>query len=332
MKTKSYQHHQSPLYKIGSKPSLSRKLNTENSLLVKLAKNTCSHYKPWHTKQKERDKIIKEKFDDKKRREIQEPKGDLRELHNRIAALLSRIKKPDYVISATKGKSYETNAKHHLNRINEKSLKIDIKNFYQSIRQDMVERFFLEHMKCAPDIARLLGKLCCIKGKLPTGSPISPFMSYFACKPMFEEINLLASSSGLTFTLYIDDMFFSGANISWRTKLSVLQILSKYGFHGHKIACFDPNQPRVITGVALTKSGLKIPFSRIKRMRLYRDHFNKSDNKDHIETLGKTLLGQYREASRIEPLFLNRVQGVKDKLDASTLKQVALAERIEQSR
>ena len=82
-------------------------------------------------------------------------------------------------------------------------------------------------MKCAPDIARLLAKICCIHGALPTGSPISPTLSYFACEDMFSWIGNLARSNNLCFSLYVDDMFFSGETASQELRNKVITHLKK---------------------------------------------------------------------------------------------------------
>lgn len=308
-----YKIDQSPFYKLGSKSSLSKILGIDKKSLLKISYRTSYEYRTWGLKEKPRDRIAG--ILSNKKREIQEPKPDLRRLHKRISLLLSRICKPDFMNSATKGRAYDLNARAHSHRTSEKSLKIDIKKFYPSVRQSLVERFFLEDMKCAPDIARLIARLCCVNGKLPTGSPVSPVLSYFACRPMFDEISNLALKNELTFTLYVDDMFFSGNKLSGDLRFSIIKILSRYGFKGHKICQFRPGQPRVITGVALTAEGLKIPFSRIKRMRVYREKFDQLDDKVGVDILGKTLLGQYREAARIDRRFLSYVPGVERKMN-----------------
>lgn len=74
----------------------------------------------------------------------------------------------------------------------------------------MVCRFFVDKLRCAPDIARLLTRISCFKGFLLTGSPLSPLLSFLAYWPMFEELSNVATDRGLSYTVYVDDVVMSG--------------------------------------------------------------------------------------------------------------------------
>lgn len=309
---KQYNKDQSPLYSIKSKRRLARVLETDAKTIIHLASDTSKHYKLWETKQKPRDKICNITH---KPRKIQQPKEDLFKIHKKIAKLLSRIKKDEFVYSATKGRSYLNNAEFHKNRIHEPSFKVDIEKFYPSVKIKKVQNFFQNGMKCAPDIARLLAKICCIHGALPTGSPISPTLSYFACEDMFSWIGNLARSNNLCFSLYVDDMFFSGETASQELRNKVIMHLKKNDLRGHKISHFSANKTRVITGVAITPKGLRITNNRYKKIRIYSNAFFRSKSPENIQTLGKTLLGQYREASRVEPRLLQRTGKVQNRME-----------------
>lgn len=309
---KQYSKDQSPLYAINSKKRLARILGADVRTITRIASDTSRHYKLWETKQKPRDKICNLIHTPRK---IQEPKEDLLNIHKKIARLLSRIKKGEFVYSATKGRSYLNNAESHKDRIHEPSFKVDIEKFYPSVKIKKVQNFFQNGMKCAPDIARLLAKICCIHGALPTGSPISPTLSYFACEDMFSWIGNLARSNNLCFSLYVDDMFFSGETASQELRNKVITHLKKNDLRGHKISHFSANETRVITGVAITPKGLRITNKRYKKIRIYSDAFFRSKSPETIQTLGKTLLGQYREASRVEPHLLQRTGKVQKRMD-----------------
>ena len=80
-------------------------------------------------------------------------------------------------------------------------------------------------------MAQCLTDICTYQGGIPTGSPASQAVAYFAYAKMFEEIEDLARTYGCTFTLYVDDMTFSSQdNFSWK-KLAyeVDGVLHKYG-------------------------------------------------------------------------------------------------------
>ncbi|MGH8072891.1 MAG: reverse transcriptase family protein [Lysobacter sp.] len=237
-----------------------------------------------------------------KPRDIQQPKPLLALLHRRLAVLLGRIEKPAYVYSATKSRSYLDNAKQHAT--NHRAVKVDIKNFYPNVKRKFVRDFFGRELKCAPDVAHVLTDLCCLDtvpgSALPTGSAASPVLSFFACSAMFREIAELANRHGLTFTLYVDDMVFSGEKANRNFTTLVVHALAKNGFVGHKITHFGSNTIKIITGVAVSSGNVDLPHRRQRRIRKFEEAFWASKNHDDIQLLGITLLGQYREAERIK--------------------------------
>ena len=172
-------------------------------------------------------------------------------------------------------------------------------------------------MKCAPDVAHFLAKLCCVNGYLPTGSPVSPVLSFFACSPMFRRIAQAATESGLTFTLYVDDMVFSGPGADRDFLKKVWPDLSRNQLVGHKVAYFAAGQPKIVTGAAVWADKIGIPFKRQKRIRFFERAFRRTKDPDEIELLGKALLGQYREGERIEVGSRARAKPVQDRMDAT---------------
>lgn len=312
---KSYPYHQSPLYALTSKRRLAEILGVPLRDLVFLASLKDHNYQVWPLRQKRRDELAGIK-PPAKPRFVQQPMPLLRTLHDRISALLGKIEKPHFVFSATKGRSYLDNALQHRDNIDQPAFKVDIRSFYPAVKSQWVRRFFEHDMKCAPDVARFLARLCCVNGALPTGSPISPTLSYFACAPIFRWMDAFASSNGLVFTLYVDDMFFSGAKASRDMSKLVLGYLAGNGFRGHKVAHFRAGQPRVITGAAISKEGVSIPFKRQMRIRLYERAFAATSDLEAVQILGKALLGQYREGERLQRGSRERAKPIQDRMDA----------------
>lgn len=312
---KQYPSDQSPLYALTSKRKLADVLGVPLKDLMFLASLKDGNYQEWPLRQKRRDELagIEQSA---KVRFVQQPMPLLRTLHDRIAALLGRIEKPAFVFSATKGRSYLDNALQHRDSINHPAFRVDIKSFYPAVTYRWITRFFERDMACAPDVARFLAKLCCVHGALPTGSPISPTLSYFACAPIFRWMNEFAIANGLVFTLYVDDMFFSGAAASKNLSKMVLNYLASHGFRGHKVAHFRPGQVRVITGAAISQEGVSIPFKRQARIRRYERAFAATNDPQAIQILGKTLLGQYREGERLQRGSRERAKPIQDRMDA----------------
>lgn len=315
-KVEYYALNQSPLYGLRSRKKLADLIGIEISqvnLLLRL-----DNYKVWPMPRK-RSEVIAGFPAPRKQRMIQEPKSIMYAVHKRLADLLSRIERPAYLYSATKTKSYVGNAKAHQNNFN--AVKVDIKNFYGSVSRDRVKKFFEKDLHCAPDVAHLISRICCFNEALPTGSPLSPILSYFACQNMFNEISEHAAIAGINFTLYVDDMFFSGENAVKDFSLDIIRILKKNGFIGHKIAYFSPGAAKIITGVAVFQDRLAMPNKRSMRIRRFELTFARSLPYEDMRIIGSTLIGQYREGERVQPGLKSKAAHIENRLS------VLLAER-----
>ncbi len=241
-----YPFAQSPLYKVTSPRRLAAILGIEEGDLELLA-NRPDNYKRF-------------KIGNVKKRDIQEPKGKLRAIHKRISRWLAKIETPDYLHSAIRGRSYITNAKAH--RADTNLIKVDIRSFFQNVTRHAVYLFFLDVMCCRGDVAMLLAKVLTVDGHLPTGSPVSPILSYYAHKRMFDGIADFAKRRDLTFTVYVDDMCLSGRDATRAALFDVRGIISRAGLKSHKCRFFPAGKPRVVTGVALTSHGAVLPHRR----------------------------------------------------------------------
>ena len=310
---------QSALYRLTSKRRLAAVLQMPVRDLLFIA-GLKENYREWDRKQKPQE-ILAGLAPPKKTRKIQQPKPVMHAVQRRLAQLLSRVRKPDFVYSATKGRSYFDNALEHQNP--HPAIKIDIKEFYQSVSPRAVKDFFELELKCAPDVAHLLAQICCVRDSLPTGSALSPSLSYFACSPMFRRIAAVAESEGLRFTLYVDDMVFSGKGANRNFLKKIWPELSRNRLTGHKIAYFGPSVPKVITGAVVWPDKVGIPNSRQKRIRFFERAFQKATDPDEVKLLGTTLLGQYREGERLQPGSRARAKPVQERMDAVRAAQFA---------
>jgi hypothetical protein len=305
----SYPLDQSPLYRIGSKSRLCELLGVSVKDLRLLL--SLENYREWPARQKLGDKLANMPA---KQRSIQEPKPLLRLIHKRIALLLDKIEKPDFLHSARKGYSYLSNAEQH--RGGGSAIRVDIKSFYPSVRQRAIKAFFEDQLRLPADVAHMLAKLCSQDGKLPTGSPLSPILSYFACSPLFRRVASIAERLGLTFTLYVDDMVFSGAGANRALADQIKRELAGVGLTGHKVAYFPAGAPKVITGVAVFKDRIEVPFKRQRRMRKFEEAFAKTKTPSDAAILAQALIGQFREAERIQRGSRLRAGPIEERLAA----------------
>ena len=239
---RSYARNQSRLYKIKCPPQLADVLQLEKHEL-ELLEQAHNNYIRW--------------TDKKTGRDIQQPKPLLEKVHRRVGVLMPRIETPDFLHSAVKGRSYISNASRHT--CGQPTVKIDIRQFYPSVRAQAVFHLFRDRMLCAGDVAGILARLLTVDGHLATGSSASPILSYFAYEDMFGEIEALAAQHKCEMTCYIDDMVITGQSATRRLLRELIKVVRRYRLWGHKTKVFKAEQPKVITGVAVTRVGMKLP-------------------------------------------------------------------------
>lgn len=254
--------HQCALYKVGSPKRLADLLNI-STIELEVILQSESNYKLFN-------KVLAPNpltGKSRKNRAVQEPKSRLRKLHERILSILRRVQYPGYVQGGVKHRSYQTNAAIHLGA--RQTATFDLKNFYGSTRYCLVHDFFHNTMCCPTDIAGRLASLITWNGVMPTGSPLSPLLSFWAAKGLFDKCEALAIKYGLNFTCYIDDLTFSGDQISGKFQSELKIIASRFGYElaKEKTKIFRFGVPAHITGVISHKAKLSVPHARLKGAR-----------------------------------------------------------------
>lgn len=292
-----YTRDQSPLYKITSPGKLAECLGIPIKELRALERAE-DNYIRWLEK--------------KSGREIQQPKPHLRKIHVRVADLLSRIDTPDFLYSAVKGRSYIDNAQKH--QAHEPTVKLDIRKFFPSVRVQAVFHFFRDRMLCAGDVAGLLAQLLTVDGHLATGSNVSPILSYFTYEDMFCEMHALALSNCCMMTCYVDDMVFTGVGATRRLIYDGLQILRRYRLWGHKTKIFRSGKPKVVTGVAVTSDGSKVPNRRQKYIREESRLLARTRNVGEKLSVARRLTGRLYEAAQIDSSWQQSAKRMARKL------------------
>lgn len=231
-------------------------------------------------------------------RMVQQPRPLLQRLHRRVHDLLSRVETPDYLHSAVVGRSYITNAAAH--RCDVPAIKIDVKRFFKSVPRKAVYRFFAGPMRCNPEVAGLLARLLTYASHLPTGGSASPIIAYYAFKEMFDAIHELARVKDLAMTCYVDDMSLSGVKASRSALHEIRKLIASHGLKSHKARFLPANRPMIITGVAVTDKGLRVPN---RRHQAIADGFRQYRLAGDLPDAGRIytkLVSRMHEAGQIE--------------------------------
>lgn len=252
-----YPLHQCGLYRVQSKKLLAQRLCRSIGFITSRA-NDPTLYRVWQ-----------EPKSSGSFRTIEAPREDLKEIQKRIAVLLQRILPPDFLFSPVKGRSYVDNAIAH--RGSSEVRLLDVKDYFGNCQSDAIYRFFFNGLQCSPDVSWLLTGLSTREGHLPQGSPCSPILSFYCCKPMWDEISSVVKKGGCRLTVYVDDITISGPIVREETIYSVKTILKRYGHRHHPTKeRRHSNRPAEITGIMVGPNRLSVPHRHYKKMQTAR--------------------------------------------------------------
>lgn len=245
---------QSSLYKVTRRSKLARLLGLTDAQLRSLSKNSGSLYREKDVPKKNGEGL----------RHIEDPAQQLKVTQRRIADILARITPPKFLYCPVKRRCYVTNAAQHRDNRVVKSL--DIKKYFPNTKAQRVFWFFETVMKCERDIAATITSLACFDGHLPTGSPLSPILAFYAHYDMWSKIGAVCDRHAITLTVYIDDITVSGAKVPEKAMWEIKQAIHGTGLRYHKEKAFF-DQPAEVTGVFVEGSKLTAPHKQFKKLR-----------------------------------------------------------------
>lgn len=275
---------QSELYKLGSRSKLARLLNITNGDLRRLS-NGESLYSEFEIEKKNGGGF----------RMVENPARPLKLAQAKLARMLSRITPPEFLFCPVKRRCYVSNAAAHLgNRVVHC---LDIKKFFPSTPKRQVFWFFHKVMKCERSIAGTLASLACYQGHLPTGSPLSPIMAYFAYFDLWERISVFCRKRGYTFTVYIDDITISGVKVPTKDIWEIQKMIHGAGLTYHKQKIYI-DRPAEITGVMMGKGKVFPPNRQLKKHHDAQELL-KSSNGDERKKLVGRIAGLKGQLSQI---------------------------------
>ncbi|MEQ8970927.1 MAG: reverse transcriptase family protein [Coleofasciculus sp. C1-SOL-03] len=293
-RSKQYKLDQSPFYGLKSKKKLAKFLQVSLTKLKSLTQSENLY-------------IEQDRFDPKRKkiRHVEKPKPILKQVQKRIEELLKRIEIPDYIHSPAKGRSYISNAKAHVNSPDVRSF--DIKQYFASTPSRRVYWFFHKRMKCSSDVAGILTNLLTFKDHLPTGSPSSPILSYFAHIDMWEEISKIVESGGCILTVYMDDVTISGRQVPGILIWQVIQQFYRCGLRDNKKKQkhYADKKPREITGVIIRDNQLKLPNRQHLKMHQCRQFIQQEVNWEKRDKPKQILKGLESQEQQVKKANLD---------------------------
>lgn len=243
-------------------------------------------------------------------RRIQEPTEQTLRIHYRLVKHLDCIRRPDFLHSATKKRSHVTNARAHVDT-GGSVVAMDIRKFFENTLYAHVKQFFVRDLGCSPDIARLLSNVCTARGHLPTGSCISPLLSYLCHRGMFAAIEKLCGDADVTMTLYVDDVTLSGTHATKTLLYQVKSIIKRHGLETQptKDAVIKAGKAAIITGVVREEGKLRLRNKHHDAIVTLQDVIVSGDDRPY-----QRLRGQLAAARSVEPAAAIRLSARLERL------------------
>lgn len=194
------------------------------------------------------------------------------------------------------GQSIVDNAKEHLNSY--AVLKMDIKDFFPSIKQQQVYYVFF-NLGYTRKISWNLATVCCLKDSLPQGAPTSPILSNIISNKLDNRLTGLAKKFNLKYSRYADDLTFSGDHIAIKLIDYIKDIVSEEGFriNDNKTRLIVGNKQKIVTGLSISN---KITIPRTKKREIRKNIY-------HILTKG--LFFHQEAINNYDPIYLERLLG-----------------------
>jgi hypothetical protein len=219
---------------------------------------------------------------------------------------MNRIEVPDYIFSPRQGGSTTQNALFHQDGLY--LFKIDIKNYFPSITKKKIYDFFHFKMECSKDVAAILAEITTVSEHLPTGSPLSPIMSYHVNSDMWEEIYLRTVESDCKLSVWVDDICVSGTMIPGSLIWDIKRIIYNHQLNYHKELAYNSKEPKNITGIIVTPNKIMPRKGQYKKLHKFQGQLLKAE-----DTLSQSLLE-------------SKVQGLKNyilKVEESNLHRIS---------
>lgn len=187
---------------------------------------------------------------------------------------------PEYVQGFTRGRSIVSNASQPLSK--KFLLKVDIQNFFESIKSDKVEKAF-QFIGCNFVVASSLSKICTLNGCLPQGASSSPIIANLVCREMDEELYLLSKRYFLAYTRYADDITFSGDSYPSHDEIAAILKRFDFSINDEKIKVMKRGQNQYVTGLTVFDANApRVPRKMKRNLRLILYYAKKYGLENHL--------------------------------------------------
>lgn len=184
-------------------------------------------------------------------RTLSSPNRQLKDVQKKLhKRLFSQLDLGPFSHCGIKKKSNITNACAHAG--SDVIFTFDLKSFFPSVRPERVKKALIDEFGCPCILASFITRLVTADFELPQGAPTSTDIANIVTIRLQRRLYPLAKQWGVkNFTIYADDICFSGKNIQEGFQKMATKVVRKEGFkiHPDKGGVFDKSKSQVVTGI-----------------------------------------------------------------------------------
>lgn len=250
-------------------------------------------------------------------RKLNAPQSQLRNIQRLILTkILYRLPVSEFATAYIRGKELKQNAHPHTNK--KYVLKMDITDFFGSIRFEQIYAAAFNTRYFPKQIGMLLTTLCCLNDVLPQGAATSPALSNLVMKNFDENVGSWCRKRGIAYTRYCDDITFSSDKPLYHVFVKTKTMLEDMGFeiNKKKTHFITSSARQSVTGLTVNdKVAVPKEYKRRLRQEVYyalkyglAESILHSDKNEHIKnyapdtlTYYKSLVGKMQYVLQIEP-------------------------------
>jgi hypothetical protein len=207
--------------------------------------------------------------------------------------------------------------------------KVDIRKFFPSTKLNHIKSGFRATFQCSPDVAYLVALLCTFEGHLPTGSPLSCLVAYYAHKRLFDAVSRMAENRDLTLTCYVDDITISGPGLTRQHIAMAKKLIKAAGLtsHDRKGRFYKASAVKIVTGVVVDEEGAKLPNRRQRAIYDGLSQLGLESDPAERSRMAARLTGRVVEAAQVDSLFRARQPWFEQRIRLLTSEAPILAIR-----
>jgi hypothetical protein len=136
-------------------------------------------------------------------------------------------------------------------------------------------------------------------------------IAFYSHKQIFDQLYTWLEARGIQLSVYVDDLTMSGEELNLSHLCPIKKSFEAVGLLCHKTRFFQKHSPKLITGVIVTKQGLRLPNRRHRRIGEGIKRLCTASSQEERQAVSRTLLGQINEAAAIEERSKRRLPGLR---------------------